>query len=200
MTHGSPLRRIASAFALAACLQWPGGAAAQSPPAPSVPYQRGGGQSLTVNGHVLPRDMVFRFLPVTLPLVSIRITSLFGMRRNPFGGPGTEFHPGVDFGAPRGETVFSTAAGIVTFVGPRGAYGDMVEVSHGLGFKTRSSHLSAYYVREGQVVDRNTPIGAIGSTGRSTGNHLYWEIWRGAERVDPVDFVLRAYALYHHLN
>lgn len=185
---------------VASCLWLTGthGAVASGPP--PVPYTRGGGQELTVNGHRLPRDLVFRFLPVTLPLASIRVTSLFGMRPNPFGGYGTEMHPGVDFGAPVGTPVYSTAAGIVTFTGWSGAYGEMVEVEHGLGFRTRYSHLSAIDVQPGQVVDRNAVLGLVGSTGRSTGPHLYWEIWRDGQRLDPVAFVLKAYQLYHHLD
>ena len=175
-------------------------AAAQPAQIPPMPYSNGGGPLLTVNGHLLPRDTVFRFLPVTLPLASIRVTSLFGMRQNPFTHSGMEFHPGVDFGAPIGTPVFSTAAGIVRFVGNLGGYGAMVEVEHALGFRTRYGHLSAFSVREGQIVDRNTVLGEVGSTGRSTGPHLYWEIWNRRTNINPIGFVLMAYNLYHHLN
>ena len=167
---------------------------------PPVPYQAGGGQHLTIGGMSIPRDVVFRFLPVTLPLAHIKVTSLFGIRPNPFGGYGEEMHPGVDFSAPIGTPVYSTAAGIVTMTETRGAYGLMVEVRHGLGFRTRYSHLCLATVIPGQVVDRNTIIGLVGNTGRSTGPHLYLEIWRGMERIDPVAFILKAYQLYHHLD
>ena len=174
--------------------------AAQAQRPPPVPYEQGGGQMLTVNGHQLSRDTVFRFLPVTLPLASIRVTSLFGMRPNPFGGYGTEMHPGVDFGAPMGTPVYATGAGIVTFTGSSGAYGEMVEITHGLAFRTRYGHLSQILVNQGQIIDRNTVIGLVGNSGRSTAPHIYWEVWRGSERIDPIQFVLKAYALYHHLD
>ena len=166
----------------------------------------GGGQTLYVNGYPLPRDVVFRFLPVTLPLASLRVTSLYGMRPNPFGGGRTEFHPGVDFGAPMGTPVHSTAAGKVTYIGDRGAYGMMVEVTHGLGFRTRYSHLSSVSVNLGQVVDRHAMVGGVGGlpgtpgAGRSTGPHLYFEIWFQETRFDPILFILKAYETYHHLD
>jgi murein DD-endopeptidase MepM/ murein hydrolase activator NlpD len=178
----------------------PSAAWAQSGPPPPAPYTGGGGPMLNVNGRMLPRDTVFRFLPVTLPLASIRVTSLYGMRQNPFTHSGSEFHPGVDFGAPVGTPVYSTGAGIVRFAGSMGGYGAMVEVEHGFGFRTRYGHLSAIDVQAGQIVDRNTVLGEVGSTGRSTGPHLYWEIWNRSVNMDPVDFVLRAYEVYHHLK
>ena len=162
-------------------------------------YSEGGGKTVTISGKELPRDLAFRFLPVTLPLTSIEISSLYGMRRNPFGG-GREFHPGVDFRAPYGETVFCTAAGIVTFAGRDGDYGEVVEVKHALGFKTRYAHLSKIDVQPGQVVDRDTPVGNVGATGRATGPHLYLEIWHDDQRLDPIGFILRAQNLYHRLD
>jgi murein DD-endopeptidase MepM/ murein hydrolase activator NlpD len=172
-------------------------ACAQVPP---MPYNKGGGQTLTINGLKVSRDMVFRFLPVTLPLAKIRVTSLYGLRMNPFGGYGVEMHPGVDFAAPIGTPVFSTAAGVVTFAGISGEYGAMVEVSHGLGFKTRYAHLSEIDVAPGEIVDRNHIVGLVGSSGRSTGPHLYLEIWHYGIRIDPVRFILEANALYYRLR
>ena len=163
-------------------------------------YQKGGGRTIMINGQMFSRDVVFRVLPVVLPLASIRVTSLYGMRRNPFNGSGVEFHPGVDFGANPGEPVFSSAAGYVSEVGWNGDYGEMIEVKHGLNFKTRYGHLSRYAVKTGDLVDRNTVLGEVGNTGRSTGPHLYWEIWHGQDRVDPVNFVLKAYELYRNLE
>ncbi len=175
-------------------------AAAQTNDVPPVPYTRPGGQVLTFNGMKLSRDTVFRLLPATLPLANIRVSSLYGMRPNPFGGYGIEMHPGVDFAAPIGTPVFATGAGIVTFVGWDGAYGNMVEITHGFGFKTRYGHLSGFNVTDGKIVDRNTIIGVVGSTGRSTGPHLYWEVWHLGVRIDPIQFVLEAYSLYNKLR
>jgi murein DD-endopeptidase MepM/ murein hydrolase activator NlpD len=173
-----------------------GMAAAQPPPSPYT----NGGRMIFVNGRWFPREAVFRVLPVTLPLANIRVTSLYGMRVNPITHSGVEFHPGLDLGAPIGTPVYSTADGIVTFVGQRGDYGNMVEVTHGLHYKTRSSHLNSIAVQVGQMVERNTIIGEVGNSGRSTGPHLYWEIWNKETKIDPVNFVLRAYELYHHFD
>ena len=163
-------------------------------------FSLGGGQPLAINGVMIPRDLVFRFLPVTFPLMKLRMTSPYGMRRNPFGGFDMEMHPGVDFGTPTGTPVYATAAGVVTHVGASGAYGEMVEVRHGLGFTTRVGHLSAYAVKEGDTVDRNSLLGYSGSSGRATGPHVYFEIAMNGVRLDPVEFAINAYALYRRLD
>lgn len=173
--------------------------AQQGPGTPPSPYQKGGGQSLVVNGVAMPRDLVFRFLPVTLPLADIRVTSLYGMRTHPILGY-SKAHRGVDFAGRVGTPAHSTAAGVVTFAGKSGAYGNMVEVSHGLGFSTRYGHLDAVAVAHGQAVDRNTVVGTVGKTGRVTGPHLHYEIRKDGTPLDPIAFVLKAYELYHHLN
>lgn len=157
------------------------------------------GPMLNVNGVMLPRDVVFRFLPVLLPLQSLRVTSLYGLRRHPIRGY-TALHAGVDFAAPIGTQVFSTAAGRVTFVGHMGNYGLLVEVGHGLGYSTRYGHLSAVQVTQGQLVDRHQHIGLVGMTGGTTGPHLHFEIRRAGEPMDPITFLLRAHELYRHLG
>ena len=145
---------LAAILAVAWCVAAPP-SSAQVPPAP---YNSGGGQSYVINGVTLSRDMIFRFLPVTLPLWNIRVTSLYGFRKDPINGM-PEFHEGVDFGNPMGTPVYSTAAGVVTMVESRGKYGRMIEVRHGLGFVTRYSHLDSYEVNIGDIVDRNTELG-----------------------------------------
>jgi murein DD-endopeptidase MepM/ murein hydrolase activator NlpD len=167
--------------------------------AQNQPYTSSPGEMISVGGMPILKDLVFRFMPVTLPLASLRISSLYGMRLNPFTHSSTEFHPGVDFADHIGAQVYATAAGVVTWTGNRGAYGTMIEVRHGLGFSTRYSHLSAINVVLGQTVDRNAVLGEVGSTGRSTGPHLYYEIWHNGERMDPIRFIIAAYELYHHL-
>lgn len=167
---------------------------------PLTVFSQGGGQTVTINGVSVSRDVAFRVLPVALPLRSARISSLYGMRGNPFGGNGVEFHPGVDFAAPKGEAVFSTAAGIVVFAGRSGDYGEMVELRHVLGFRTRYAHLDSINVNVGETVDRNTVLGRVGTTGRSTGYHLYLEIWHGDDRIDPISFMIKAYELYRKLD
>jgi murein DD-endopeptidase MepM/ murein hydrolase activator NlpD len=113
-----------------------------------------------------------------------RISSGFGNRTDPFTG-GRAFHAGIDFPAPRGTTVLSAGYGKVTFVGQRSGYGNVVEVTHTAGLVTRYGHLSAFLVKEGQVVETGTPIAKVGSTGRSTGPHLHFEVRRKEQAVDP---------------
>lgn len=166
----------------------------------SAPFSQGGGRTLMVNGRALPRDLVFRFLPVTLPLTTMRVSSLFGMRSDPINGF-RRGHGGVDFAAPAGTPVHVTAGGVVVKTGWRGDYGNAVEVRHALGFSTIYGHLSRISVTEGQQLDRHAVVGAVGSTGRSTGNHLHFEIRhenRGA--IDPIRFILLAYETYRHLD
>lgn len=176
-----------------------GGRVALAQPVPPSPYGGSNGPPLMVNGRLVPRDLVFRFMPVTLPLTSIRVTSLYGLRSDPLRGF-SALHAGVDFGAAIGTPVFSTAAGVVQRVGEGGGYGLMVEVQHGLGFSTVYGHLSAVHVAPGQMVDRNTLLGLTGNSGRSTGPHLHYEIRHDGGAIDPIGFILKMYELYHHLR
>lgn len=158
-----------------------------------------GGQLLSVNGQMLPRDIVFRFLPVLLPIASLHVTSLYGLRRDPIKGY-TAMHPGVDFADVLGTPAFSTAVGRVVHAGPSGSYGNMIEVAHGLGYSTRYAHLSGYTVSEGQMVDRQQQIGMVGNTGYSTGTHLHFEIRKNGETINPIEFLIKARELYHHFD
>jgi murein DD-endopeptidase MepM/ murein hydrolase activator NlpD len=117
-----------------------------------------------------------------------RISSNYGNRTDPFTG-GRAFHAGIDFPAPRGTTVMSAGHGKVTFVGQRSGYGNVVEVTHSSGLLTRYGHLSAFLVKEGQVVNAGTPIAKVGSTGRSTGPHLHFEVRSKDRAVDPGKFL-----------
>jgi murein DD-endopeptidase MepM/ murein hydrolase activator NlpD len=117
-------------------------------------------------------------IPLDMPVSGARFdrTSGFGPRLDPFTGH-YAFHPGLDFGGPWGAAVVSTAPGIVVFAGDRGSYGIMVEIDHGMGFHTRYAHLSVLTVHKGMRVGKNTVIGKVGSTGRSTGPHVHYEVW-----------------------
>jgi murein DD-endopeptidase MepM/ murein hydrolase activator NlpD len=127
--------------------------------------------------------------PIHKPMdVTPRISSGFGNRKDPFTG-GRAFHAGIDFPAPRGTTVMSAGYGKVTFVGQRSGYGNVVEVTHGPDLITRYGHLSAFLVKEGQVVNAGTPIARVGSTGRSTGPHLHFEVRSKDKAVDPGKFL-----------
>lgn len=112
------------------------------------------------------------------------ITSWFGYRRSPFGSA-LEFHGGLDMAAPYGTPVVATANGVVAYAGWRGAYGKFIEVEHGYGFQTNYGHLSRIVVRSGQQVTRGQVIGYVGSTGRSTGSHLHYEVIKNGRQVNP---------------
>jgi murein DD-endopeptidase MepM/ murein hydrolase activator NlpD len=112
------------------------------------------------------------------------ITSPFGWRSNPFGGS-PEFHQGLDIAAPTGTTVTAAASGTVIMAQWYGGYGNYILIDHGGGFSTGYGHLSAIYVSNGQAVKRGQAIGAVGSTGASTGPHLHFEVRIDGKPVDP---------------
>ncbi|MBV8639718.1 MAG: peptidoglycan DD-metalloendopeptidase family protein [Candidatus Eremiobacteraeota bacterium] len=116
--------------------------------------------------------------------VSGTITSPFGWRSNPFGGS-PEFHQGLDIAAPTGTTVTATASGTVILAQWYGGYGNYILIDHGGGFSSGYGHLSAIYVSVGQKVQKGQAIGAVGSTGQSTGPHLHFEIRINGKPVDP---------------
>ena len=127
--------------------------------------------------------------PVHMPIAgSFRQSSGFGNRKDPFTG-GRAFHAGLDFAASTGTTVLSAAKGKVTFVGRQSGYGNVVEVTHADGLMTRYAHLSAILVDKGQEVETGTPIARVGSTGRSTGPHLHFEVRRGDTPLNPKAFL-----------
>lgn len=112
------------------------------------------------------------------------ITSPFGWRSNPFGGS-PEFHQGLDIAAPSGTTVTAAASGTVIMAQWYGGYGNYILIDHGGGFSTGYGHLSAIYVANGQSIKRGQAIGAVGSTGASTGPHLHFEVRIDGKPVDP---------------
>ncbi len=127
--------------------------------------------------------------PVHKPVTSMtRISSIFGNRKDPFTGR-LAFHPGIDFAAPQGTTVVSAGKGVVSFVGQINGYGNVVEVTHANGLITRYGHLSAFLVKQGDAVDTGSPIARVGSTGRSTGPHLHFEVRRADNAVDPARYL-----------
>ena len=117
-----------------------------------------------------------------------RITSRFGYRRNPFTGR-YEFHNGVDIRAPWGTPVRATAEGKVVYAGWRAGYGKTVIIKHAYGFKTLYAHLSKIKVKPGKWVKSGQVIGYVGSTGKSTGPHVHYEVWRYSKRENPVKYM-----------
>ncbi len=128
------------------------------------------------------------FLPTMWAHIG-KINNEFGVRRNPFGERSYEFHPGLDIGGERGDVVAVPANGIVTEAGWKGGYGNMIEVDHGNGLKTRYGHLSRIAVQIGETVQRGQIIGLIGSTGRSTGPHLHYELRLFDKPINPRRFL-----------
>lgn len=129
-----------------------------------------------------------RELPLGLPHYG-RITSDYGHRRNPFGGYGGEFHAGVDFKGEIGEHVMATGDGIVEKAEWYGGYGNCVIVKHNSGYESLYGHLSKINVFTGKEVKAGDIIGFIGSTGRSTGPHLHYEIRKEGQDINPLPFL-----------
>ncbi len=128
-------------------------------------------------------------LPLAQPTTAgAHESSGFGVRDDPFTGR-PAFHPGQDFAGAYGSPVYVTAPGVVSFTGQRNGYGNVIEVDHGHGFKTRYAHLSAISVTVGQHVAAGQRIGAMGSTGRSTGTHLHYEVWVDGKPQNPLRFL-----------
>lgn len=127
-------------------------------------------------------------LPSTEPADNYYISSRFGVRRDPFRKT-RSMHYGLDLAGWRGEPVRAVAAGRVVHAGRAPAYGLMVEIDHGNGYHTRYGHMMRVLVRKGQPVTPGMRIGLIGSTGRSTGTHLHWEVWQNGRPVDPLPFL-----------
>ena len=133
------------------------------------------------------------YTPSIWPVVG-KLERGFGGRRNPFGGSSYEFHSGQDIDAQTGDRVVAGASGNVTFVGWQNGYGQLVVIDHGGGLTTRYGHLSHIDVALGQTVARGEFIGRVGSTGRSTGPHLHYEIRINDEPVDPLQYLLASSA------
>ncbi len=118
-----------------------------------------------------------------------KINNEFGFRRNPFGGRTYEFHGGMDIDGDRGDLVVAPANGTVTKAGWQGGYGNMIEIDHGNGITTRYGHLSKIDVEIGDQVSRGALIAFIGSTGRSTGPHLHYELRFNDKPINPRRFL-----------
>ena len=113
----------------------------------------------------------------------------FGRRRDPFNG-GPDYHPGLDISADRGDPVVATANGTVTSAQRAGAYGNMVVIDHGFGIATRYAHLDSFLVKPGDTVQSGDVIGRAGTTGRSTGTHVHYEVLVSGRHLNPLQFLL----------
>lgn len=131
---------------------------------------------------------VIKKMPFTPPLHGYYITSKFGKRRDPL-NKRWAMHYGLDFGSSPHAGIYVTAPGKVVYAGWRGSFGKMVEIDHGAGIRTRYGHLSSIKVKKGQTVAFGDKIAVIGSTGRSTGNHLHYEVLFRDKGLDPMKFI-----------
>jgi murein DD-endopeptidase MepM/ murein hydrolase activator NlpD len=118
------------------------------------------------------------------------MSSEFGRRVDPITGR-LAWHPGIDFAGQMGDPIVAVAAGVVVFCGEHQGYGRMVEIDHGGGYSTRYAHQEMMLVALGDVVKKGQVIGLIGSTGRSTGPHVHFEVLKDGRQVDPSRYVAR---------
>lgn len=134
------------------------------------------------------RELGARMIPGGLPLIGGWISSHFGYRTDPFTGRGA-FHAGVDFAGTPGSKVVAVGPGVVTFAGYKSGYGYTVEITHPTGYMTRYGHNSRNLVRVGSSVQKGDAIAVIGSTGRSTGTHVHFEVLRDGNVVNPMKYL-----------
>jgi len=140
--------------------------------------------------NTLGKNLMLNMVPSGHPVSKYEgITSPFGYRIHPITGK-REFHGGIDFRGPIGEPVHATAEGVVQYsaYSEKSGYGNLVTILHSNGFRTRYGHLSQRSVKEGDIVQKGQKIGEIGSTGRSTGPHLHYEVWFLHHRLNPLPF------------
>jgi murein DD-endopeptidase MepM/ murein hydrolase activator NlpD len=131
---------------------------------------------------------VMKRIPLAPPLNAFYVTSGFGKRRDPINRRWAA-HYGLDLGGPFKSSVYSTAPGVVSFASRKGKYGKLVEIDHGAGLKTRFGHLNKIFVKKGQKIKFHHKIGLLGSTGRSTGAHLHYEVVFRGRAMDPIKFI-----------
>jgi len=124
------------------------------------------------------------------PIVKGWLSSYYGTRKDPFNGK-PAMHKGVDFAGSENASIIATASGVVSWAGDRYGYGQLVEINHGEGLKTRYGHNKELTVSVGDVVTKGQVIAKMGSTGRSTGPHVHYEILRNNKQIDPTKYVYR---------
>jgi murein DD-endopeptidase MepM/ murein hydrolase activator NlpD len=137
---------------------------------------------------ILGRQLSAQIKPTGRPVREGYISSYFGERMDPFNGE-QAMHKGVDFATDAGADVLAVASGIVTWSGPREGYGYLIEINHGNGYTTRYAHNAETLVAVGDTVQRGQAVAVVGSTGRSTGPHVHFEVLRDGTQIDPMVYV-----------
>jgi murein DD-endopeptidase MepM/ murein hydrolase activator NlpD len=146
------------------------------------------GQFSALENVILGRQLSLDIKPSGRPVREGYISSYFGERMDPFNGEDA-FHKGVDFAGDAGADVLAVASGIVTWAGPREGYGNLVELNHGNGYVTRYAHGARMLVTVGDEVERGQAVAVVGSSGRSTGPHVHFEVLKDGRQIDPMAFV-----------
>jgi len=147
------------------------------------------GEQLSVLESMLfNRQLDMNSVPSREPIANSYITSSFGRRADPIVG-GSQFHKGIDFEADVGDPVLAVADGVVSYSGVRSGYGNVIEIDHGNGYVTRYAHNSRLERRVGELIRAGQEIAKAGSTGRSTGAHVHFEVWENGRYVNPRKFL-----------
>jgi murein DD-endopeptidase MepM/ murein hydrolase activator NlpD len=160
-------------------------------------YRLAGTQLSVLESLLFNRELDRSALPSREPIAGSFVTSGFGGRADPFGG-GSQFHKGIDFQASIGDPVLAVADGVVSFAGVRSGYGNTVEIDHGNGYVTRYAHNSRLCHQVGDLVRAGQEIAKAGSSGRSTGAHVHFEVWQDGVVVNPRKFLGHNNALARH--
>lgn len=146
-------------------------------------------QQLTVlETMMMNRNLQAEVMPAGRPVTRGWLSSYFGVRTDPFNGRRVH-HSGVDFAGKMGSDVVTVAAGVVTYSGKRSGYGNLVEINHGNGYSTRYGHSSALLVKVGDTVKKGQVVAKMGTSGRSTGPHVHFEVLFNGHAVDPKKYI-----------
>jgi len=145
-------------------------------------------QFTSLENVLLGRQLSAQVRPTGRPVREGYISSYFGERMDPFNGE-EAMHKGIDFATDAGADVLAVASGIVTWAGPREGYGNLIEINHGNGYTTRYAHNAETLVSVGDTVERGQAVAVVGSTGRSTGPHVHFEVLHDGTQIDPMAYV-----------
>lgn len=151
-------------------------------------------KSMDATGSITTSPIARVSVPTGMPVHDATLTSDYGMRTHPVLG-GRRNHKGVDLAQPTGTPVYATADGVVSKAEPFSSYGNYIQIEHGGELQTRFAHLSGFAVTAGQQVHKGQLIGYVGTTGRSTGPHLHYEVRVAGEAVDPTPYMVTNLAL-----
>lgn len=160
-----------------------------------VQFRASGEQLSVLEALLFNRQLDMNAVPSREPIESY-ITSNFGHRADPFRG-GRAFHKGIDFKAKVGDPVMAVADGVVSFSGVRSGYGNTIEIDHGNGYVTRYAHNSKLSRKVGGLVRAGQEVAKAGSSGRSTGAHVHFEVWQDGQAVNPKKFLSQQSPLHH---